>query len=1027
MKNYTVYHSHSDLSNATTTLDSVTKFRQYIDKAEECGMKAFAFSEHGNIFEWLHKKEYIESKGMKYIHGVEAYITITLDEKIRDNFHLGLYAKNYDGFKEINELMSEKKAFNREDGHFYYQPRITYDELKNTSDNVIITTACLGNILYSSNDKELKKDFVKFLTRNKHRSFLEIQHHNVKDQISYNQLLYKISQKTGLKLIAGTDTHALNKEHLEGRIVLQKAKNIHFENEDGWDLSFKSYGELVNAYEIQNSLPKDVYLVAIENTNVFANMIEEFKIDRSHKYPKLYDNSEEVFKNKIKDYIKERNISLTEERKNRINHEFNTYKKNGAIDYILLEEDLKSWCRSKGYEYGYSRGSVSGSYIAYLLKITDMDSIKHVLNFERFMNPERVSLCDIDSDFAPSQRDFVKQYLYDKEGLYCADIITFNTIAMKGAIRDVGRSLKIPLDEVDVISKNVDDKEKDLREKYPELFKYVDLLSGVIVSIGTHPAGLLVSPIPMEGVVGTCTLKTSNNPVTQLNMKEIDSMNFVKLDLLGLDNVEIINEACKLAKIERLTPDNIDDTDENVWNSIHDSGLGVFQWESETAHRYYQKLFSKETLSKIKEKNPNVRYMDLLSIGNGAIRPAGDSYREALARGEFKDNGHIALNEFLSPTNGFLVFQEQIIEFLNKYCGFTMGEADLVRRGFSKKLGTDEYMPKIKAGFIKTMLSDYNIKKEEAEQLIIDFVKVIEDASSYLFSINHSQSYSYIGYVCAYLRHYYPFEFLTSILNVNKDKQDKTTKIIEYIGKFTNIEMKPIKFRFSKANYMMSKETNGIYNGIESIKHLNAKVGEELYSIKDNKYETFVDLLIDVAENSRCNSGQMKILIKLNFFSEFGGNKKLLNIYEVFENRYKKTHVEKTKIKRIEEVKELQSTCKEEELLLNEQAECELEYLGYIKTIIPNIPMDYAIITEVDRKYKNPMIYLYRVRTGETEKVKVKLKDFDEKVINKFDMIKTIEVSMEGRWKKTEKGGWKQDHNDKEPILKKWSYVKFNK
>lgn len=1025
MKNYVIYHCHSDLSNATTTLDSVTKFKQYVDKAKECGMKAFAFSEHGNIFEWLHKKEYIEKQGMKYIHGVEAYVTYTLDEKLRDNFHLGLYAKNFEGFKEINELMSASTAFNRTDGHFYYQPRITYDELKNTSDNVIITTACLGSILNSSQDKELKKDFVEFLSKNKHRSFLEIQHHNVSDQINYNQLLYKISQKTGLKLIAGTDTHALNEEHVKGRSVLQKAKNIHFDNEDGWDLTFKTYDELVVAYEEQGSLPEKVYLEAIENTNLLSEMVEEFEVDRSHKYPKLYADSEEVFKQKIKEYIKERGVNLTTESKERINHEFNTYKKNGAIDYLLLEEDIKKWCRGQGYEYGYSRGSVSGSYIAYLLKITDMDSIKHKLNFERFMNPERVSLCDVDTDYPPDKRDLVKKYIFEKSGLYCADIITFNTVAMKGAIRDVGRALNIPLHEVDHISKNIDNKEKELREKYNQLFTYVDLLNGVIVSVGSHPAGVLVSPSPIEGVIGTCMLKTSDNPVTQLNMKEIDSLNFVKLDILGLDNIQIINEACKLANIERLTPDNIDDTDEDVWKSIRKSGLGIFQWESDTAHRYYQKLFSDDTLAKIKEKNPNVKFIDLFSIGNGAIRPAGDSYRDALANGEFKDNGHPALNKFLSSTQGFLVFQEQIIQFLNEFCGFSMGEADIVRRGFAKKTGTDEYMPKIKTGFIRTMKANYDICEDEAEKLIIDFIRVIEDASNYLFSINHSQSYSLIGYACAYLRHYYPLEFLTAILNVNRDKQEKTTKVMDYINRYTDVKIKPIKFRYSKADYMMDSETNGIYNGIESIKFLNSTIASELYELRNNQYDTFLDLLLDISENTSCNSKQVKILITLNFFSEFGKNKKLLDIYEVFSNRYKKTHKDATKQKRILEVKEFQETCANEELPLNEQIKYELEYLGYINTTIYDIPMDYAIATEVDIKFKNPMISLYRVNNGETERLKVKLKDYEESKINKFDMIKTIEVNLEGKWKRTEKGGWKQDHDDKEPILKKWSFVKF--
>lgn len=422
---YTVYHLHSDLSNGVTNIDSVTKYQEYIDYAKSLGMKAMGFSEHGNILEWVHKKNAIEKAGMKYIHAEEFYVTEDLFEypdvseisesligtdeqeaqniiddyieknkrQVRDNYHCVLIAKNYDGVKELNLLSS--KAFLR-DGHFYYQPRITIDELINTSENILITTACLGGILAKGNNK-IQSKFLEFIIANKDRCYLEIQHHKDDMQIKYNQYLAMLSYKYNIPLIAGTDTHALNDTHLKGRSIMQKSKNVNFSDEDSWDMTFKTYDELVTAYEEQFSVAQDVYMEAIRNTNRMADRIEEFSLDYSHKYPKLYDDSLSVFKKKIIDGVKWRKIDKKKNFKvyqDRIQRELNTYIHNGAVDFMLLEEDYKRALREQGVHYGYSRGSVSGSIIAYLLGITDVDSVKYNLNFERFMNPERVSLAD---------------------------------------------------------------------------------------------------------------------------------------------------------------------------------------------------------------------------------------------------------------------------------------------------------------------------------------------------------------------------------------------------------------------------------------------------------------------------------------------------------------------------------------------------------------------------------------------------------------------------------------------------------
>ena len=385
-KNYVIFHLHSDVSNSFTTLDSVTKYKMYIDKAKELGMKAVAFSEHGHCMEWVHKKEYIEANNLKYIHAVEAYVTKDLTEKIRDNMHIILIARNWEGVKEINFLMSDKMACNRKDGHFYYQPRLTIDEVLKTSNNIIITTACLGGIL-NKGDKETKNKFIEFMIKNKERCFLEIQHHLVEEQIEYNRYIYELHKKTNIPLIAGTDTHNLNKDYAEGRKVLQKAKKIYFESEEGWDLEFKSYDELVKAYQLQNSLPQNVFMEAIENTNVMASMIEEFTLDRSIKYPKLYNDSKKVFIEKIKNGIKNKGKYIRKYDKNaildRIKEEINTYEKTKSIDFMLLQDYVRQWEVENGIYCGYGRGSVSGSLVAYLMGITEINSLKFDLNFFR--------------------------------------------------------------------------------------------------------------------------------------------------------------------------------------------------------------------------------------------------------------------------------------------------------------------------------------------------------------------------------------------------------------------------------------------------------------------------------------------------------------------------------------------------------------------------------------------------------------------------------------------------------------------
>ena len=329
-----------------------------------------------------------------------------------------------------------------------------------------------------------------------------------------------------------------------------------------------------------------------------------------------------------------------------------------------------------------------------------------------------------------------------------------------------------------------------------------------------------------------------------------------------------------------------------------------------------------------------------MSVGNGAIRPAGASYRDELSHGIFRDNGNNELNKLLSSTLGYLVYQEQILSFLHEFCGYTMGEADIVRRGFAKKLGTEQYIPRIKEGFIKTMKEKYNTNEKESEKIVESFIQVIQDASSYLFSLNHSLPYSYIGYICGYLRYYYPLEFFTVFLNINKDNAEKSSKALEYM-KNIGISLKSPKFRYSKSEYFMDKENNIIYKGIGSIKYMNNIVAEQLYELRDNQYDTFTDLLIDIKEKANCNSRQLDILVRLDFFQEFGKRAKLLEVVNIFNQLYGKKQIKKDKLICKEELVRQYATTETDKIFKG------IDMIGLIKHLESNLPNEDISIKEI--------------------------------------------------------------------------------
>lgn len=1120
--NYVVYHLHSDLSNGVTNVDSVTKFKEYIEKAKEFGMKAMAFSEHGSVFEWYHKKEAIEAAGMKYIHAIEAYITednnttnrktkttytavdllssvktkkevkitfekywkredgayiaesvdgkeilidpetITIKEekviKTRDNYHCVLIAKNLDGVREINKLTSQ--SFCRSDSHFYYAPRIYMDDLFNTSSNIIITSACLGGALNKGTD-EVKNRFLKFFIENKDRCYLEIQHHNVEDQIQYNRKLYELSKKYEIPLIAGTDTHALNESHMAGRKILQLSKGVHFAEEDAWDLTFKSYLELCKAYEIQNSLPEEVWREAIAETCRMADRIEEFTLDKNTKYPKIYDHPLETYKSKINEAYKHhpyvRKRYKPEEINPTIREEVSVYDTTKSIDFMLLQTYLREWERKHGIFCGYGRGSVSGSEVAYILGITQMDSKKFGLNFFRFMNPSRVTNADIDTDYSSKDRDIIKQFILrdhmDLPNIRASEIITFNTIALKGAIKDVGRALRMSIVETSAISEAVylDENNKwviddAFRKRYPELFKYVDIVNGTIVSIGSHPSGVLVSDLDIEEEVGMCSLATSDYPVSMLNMKELDALMYVKLDILGLDNIGVINETCKLAGIERMTPDNVDLDDEEVWKDIRDDTTLIFQWESTSAQSYLKRFMSDETIAIAKAHNKDFSYIKWFSFGNGLLRPGCASFRDDVADGNIMITGFNELDKFLSVTSGRITMQEDIMRFLVKFCGYSDAESDTVRRGIAKKYGTEKFIDEIHDRFISYSNETYGASVEVLEEIFPPIKQGILDATRYAFSWNHSDAYSCIGYICGYLRHYYPLEFLTAALNIFEGKEEKTLNITNYTRK-KGIKVEGIKFRHSTSNYTFDKEKNVIYKGIASIKYLNSKVADAFQSIKDMQFKDFIHLLA-VIEGKKLpvNSKQMKILIELGFFGEFGEAKCLLKQYEFFNELFGKKQMKKEKAEKLgiplelvrrNAEKESEKTFTKvdmngllhdfvavmpyEKTTFVDKVGYQINDLGYVD-IVSQDYKGYVVVMDVETKY-TPKLKVYALANGNTITVKIAKKDFNKNPLQVGDVVRVNDQKKKARVKMSSEGKFVPVENEFDWWLTKYEVI----
>lgn len=868
-------------------LDSCTRFSDYVDRAVELGMPAIASTEHGMPRSWVSKKHYCDSKGIKFLHGVEIYLTESLDpeKKVRDNYHTVLIAKNMDGVHELNHLI----WLSSQPDHFYYNNRISFEEFLGISDNILSTSACLASPL-----SRLPLDHPMYTKLVMKYDFLEIQPHNHPDQIAYNQRLYAIAKQFEKHLIAGTDTHSLNQYKAECRNILMLAKGKSYGDEDAFDLTFKTYDELCEAFRIQNAFPEEVWREAVANTNKLPILCEDFSLDTSIKYPILYGSHEkdaEVFHETVEKKFAEKldaGIIPPEQKdafQTAITEELRVFDKLNMGAFMLSMSELISWCKEHGMAIGTARGSVGGSRVAYVTDIIDLNPETWHTVFSRFCNEDREEIGDIDIDCVESDRPAIFRHIIDRFGEEkTARVASYGTMQSKGVIDEVGRALArrweaagydeskenpFSLKRVAQIKNDFEQDEQAAREQYPELFYYYDGLVGTKISQSVHPAGMVISPVNLIEEYGV--FKKDGENCLLLDMEEAHDTGLAKYDFLVLKTVQVIRDCCRYLGQAYPKTHEINWCDADVWQSMRKDLSMIFQFEGDYAAQCFRKF--------------GTASIEDMSLVTACIRPSGASYRDQILAKKQHTNPSPIIDDLLKDNLGYLVYQEDTIKFLQQICGLSGSAADNVRRAIGRKQKDrlDAAMPSILEGYC----SKSDQPREIAEQEAKEFLQIIEDSASYQFGYNHSIAYCLLGYLCGYYRHYHPLEFITSYLN-NAANDDDICMGTEYARK-NGIRITPPKWGISRGDYSYSTEKNTIAKGLSSIKYMSSQLADDLWNLSQHgTFETFTDVLYGLDEETCINSRQLDILIKLDFFSDFGNQRELLRINSIFADTFKK-------------------------------------------------------------------------------------------------------------------------------------------
>lgn len=902
-------HLHSTFS----LRDSTTYPDEFISKVAESGANAIAFTEHGNVFAHIKKHNLCKEYGIKYIHGVEMYMTRTLDEKIRDNYHVILLAKNPQGVKEINRLCTMAT----DEKHTFYRPRISFEEFTQLSENIITSSACLGGVFADIDEND--EWFDRLMNR---MDYLEIQPHLMARQIEYNKTLLQYKLKYDKPFLLTNDVHELDAYRLECRNTwIKGVRDAEYDDVEDFDLTLKTEEELIELCKKQNCFDFKYYLEGIENSVKIADSIIEDEIDKSFKYPDIYDNADEMLRENVyESYAKKYDLgAVVREKEDKyfemMEEEIRVFQKLGMSSFILYMSEQSRWEIDNSIDVGYGRGSCCGSLVCYLLDITDVDPVVWGTIFSRFCNEDRISLGDIDKDYCPKDRTTVFNHIKDRFGAEFTSFIgTFQKLKTKSIIDAVGRAIGLDKQEVvDIkkgyevieqerdriqsayddgkITKNeykesmeINDKETDKYiSKFDNIFYYYNGLKKAVNATGFHPSGFIGSPINIVDSIGLRYNKSIQGWISMCDMKEVDGCNYVKYDILSSKTTQVVSETFKLAGVEKPRSYKINWNDERVFEDMLRSPVGLFQFESDSAFSYLQQFEPK-----------SVQDICLLSA---VLRPSCASFRDKVFAREVHENPSEVIAEVLKDSYGFLVYQEQQIAFLQKACGFTGGQADTIRRAIGKKdeVLLKKWLPVIKEGYIKNSTKD----KATAEKEVEEFMTIFIDSASYSFGKNHSIAYSMLTYMTAYVRLYYPVEFITTYLNNATNDDDIINGTA--LASLYNIKIENPQFGKSKGKYSISDGI--IYKGIGSVLNISNKCGDDLYELAHSnilpEHCSFLDFIVLAKQNNYdLNKTQLQTLIKIDYFKSFGKILTLLKVYDIYSSYYSRKILDKNNIKK---------------------------------------------------------------------------------------------------------------------------------
>jgi len=885
------YFVHLHVHTQYSLLDGACRIGDLIKKAKELGMDSLAITDHGVMYGVIDFYKEAVKQGVKPIIGCEVYTAArTRHDKVNEldgsQGHLVLLAKNMTGYKNLMQLVSIGFI----EG-FYYKPRVDFEVLERYHEGIVALSACLaGDIpraLIAGDYEKAKQLAYKYNSIFGSGNFyLELQDHGLQEQKAVNPLLIKLSEETGIPVVATNDIHYVNKEDAEYQDVLlciQTGTTV----DDTDRMSFEGSEFYLKSSEEMEALFSYIPEAISNSVKIAEQCNVEFEFGKLH-LPS-YDVPEEYKPFEYLQWLcyeglrKRYGSECSEEIKNKLDYELQVIKDMGYVDYFLIVWDFIKFARDHNIMVGPGRGSAAGSLVAYCLGITNIDPIKYNLLFERFLNPERISMPDIDIDFCYERRQEVIDYVVEKYGKdRVAQIITFGTMAARAAIRDVGRALNIPYAEVDMVAKHVplelgitieralevNSELRDLYDNNLQVKRLIDIakaVEGLPRHASTHAAGVVISKEPISNYVPL--QKNEDNITTQFPMGTLEELGLLKMDFLGLRTLTVIRDAVEMIKISKgidIDINNIDFNAEPVYDLLcRGETEGVFQLESAGMKQF------------MKELQP--RSLEDIIAGISLYRPGPMDQIPRYIRNKNHPEDiqykHPLLKDILQMTYGCIVYQEQVMQIVRELAGYSLGRADLVRRAMAKKKA--DVMEQEKMNFIYGITDDNGnilvpgaVRNGIPETVAKEIFDEMMDFAKYAFNKSHAAAYAVVAYQTAWLKCYYPTEFMAALLT---SVLDNSSKVSEYIGecKRLGIALLPPDINASFDGFTVYN--NSIRFGLVAVKNVGRNAIKDVIEEreKNGPFKDFRDFCERMSTKD-LNKRLVESLIKCGAFDCFG-------------------------------------------------------------------------------------------------------------------------------------------------------------